>query len=252
MAKNNPISYANQEVITDWTVAMSQTILLVEDNKKLSRLIKERLVAEGYSVNVEYRGDNAVYRIIHEQPDLVILDIMLPGLDGKQICQTVRNDYKGKILMLTALDDEHSEVASLNNGADDYLTKPIADAILKAHVTALLRRPTLIEPATLLKFDSLQIDLSRKTITLGNSPIKLSPSEFELLALLASNHDTTLSRDTITRSLHGREYDGVDRSIDIRIGQLRKLLNDRNKKPPRIKTIHGKGYLLDSTTWKER
>lgn len=228
---------------------MTATILLVEDNKKLAKLLAGRLSTAGFMAHIEHRGDNAVYRILYEQPDLLILDIMLPGLDGKQICQTVRNEYKGKILMLTALDDEHSEVASLNNGADDYLTKPVKENILIAHITALLRRPSLIEPVSLLHFDNLTIDLSRKQAKLNNKAISLPPSEYELLALLASNHDTTLSRDTITRSLHGREYDGIDRSIDIRIANLRKQLNDCNGKPKRIKTVHGKGYLLDSSAW---
>lgn len=228
---------------------MTATILLVEDNNKLAKLLASRLNAAGYSVRIEHRGDNAVYRILHEQPDLLILDIMLPGLDGKQICQTVRNEYKGKILMLTALDDEHSEVASLDNGADDYLTKPVKENILKAHIAALLRRPSLIEPVSLLQFGRLIINLSRKHAKLDDNAIALSPSEFDLLALLASNHDTTLSRDTITRSLHGREYDGIDRSIDVRIANLRKLLHDTNGKHKRIKTVHGKGYLFDSSAW---
>jgi len=228
---------------------VGESILLVEDNAKLAALLKERLLKRGFEVSVEPRGDKAVYRIIREQPDLVILDIMLPGMDGKQICHTVRSEFKGKILMLTALDDDHSEVSSLNLGADDYLTKPVSEEILQARITALFRRPSLVEPQKNMTFGALTVDLQRKEVFLSGSSIDLSPSEFELFSLLIINHDTTLSRDAITRALRGHDYDGVDRSIDIKISRFRKLFNDNESKPKRFKTIHKKGYMLVSTAW---
>lgn len=122
---------------------MKANILLVEDNLKLVKYLK-MLTDEGYHVTTESRGDGAVYRIIREQPDLVILDIMLPGMNGEQICETVRDEYHGKILMLTALNTEQNEVTSLKLGADDYITKPSKEEVLKARIGALLRRPNAI------------------------------------------------------------------------------------------------------------
>jgi len=225
---------------------MNKSILLVEDNVKLANLLKESLIKDGYQVNLETRGDKAVYRIIREQPDLVILDILLPGMNGKQICQSVRHDYSGSILMLTALDDEQTEVTSLQLGADSYLTKPVADEVLKAHVAALFRRQSRIDAIKSIKLDALEINLPEKEAYLSGEKIHLSPSEFDLLALLAINHDITLSRDTIMLALRGHDYDGTDRTIDLRISRLRKLLKDDEKKSERIKTAHGKGYVLVS------
>jgi len=231
---------------------MKKSILLVEDNQKLANFIKNSLIEAGYEVAIEARGDKAAHRIIKETPDLVILDIMLPEMDGKQICQTVRNDYPGNILMLTALKDVDSEVASLNLGADDYLTKPVEEAVLLAHIAALFRRPKLAEKRDRLQFGELAIDLIQTSVSLSGENIELSPSEFELLALLAKNADHCLNRDNITYALNGREYDGVDRSIDLRISYLRKKLSDNPQKPYKIKTVHGKGYVLISTAWESR
>jgi len=226
-------------------------ILLVEDNAKLALLIKKRLVDVGYRVEIESHGDKAVYRIIHGQPDLVILDVMLPGMNGKQVCQTVRADYNGNILMLTALEDEETEVASLDFGADAYLTKPVADKVLLAHVAALFRRQSRVDTQKSIKLGKLEVNLVEKEAYLSNQKVELSPSEFEVLAILAINHDTILSRDNIMIALRGHEYDGIDRTIDIRISKLRKVLLDDEKNPQRIKTAYGKGYVLVSEAWIE-
>lgn len=231
---------------------MKKSILLVEDNEKLANFIKHILIETGYEVDIEARGDKGAYRIIKDRPDLVVLDIMLPEMDGKQICRTVRNDYSGKILMLTALKDVDSEVVSLNLGADDYLTKPVEEAVLLAHIAALFRRPNLVEKIDHIQFGALSIDLIQATVFLSGNPIDLSPSEFELLALLAKNANHCLNRDNIMYALRGREYDGVDRSIDLRISYLRKKLGDDTQKPHKIKTTHGRGYTLISTAWGQK
>lgn len=228
---------------------MKKSILLVEDNKKLANFIKNSLLEAGYDVGTEARGDKAAYRILKEVPDLVVLDIMLPEMNGKQICQTVRNEYKGKILMLTALKDIDTEVNSLNLGADNYLTKPVEEAVLLAHIAALFRRPPLTEKIKHLQFGELEIDLIQQQASVSKNLVDLSPSEFELLALLAKNADHCLNRDNISYALRGREYDGVDRSIDLRISYLRKKLGDNAQSPNKIKTMHGKGYILVSTAW---
>ncbi|MFU7598332.1 response regulator [Legionella pneumophila] len=226
-----------------------KSILLVEDNVKLANYLKESLQEAGYDVSIEKRGDRAVYRIIREQPCLVILDIMLPGMNGDQICHTIRDEYLGKILMLTAINDIESEVSSLNLGADDYLTKPVADEVLKARIEALLRRPNLVNNQNQFQFGNFSINFSTKSVHLFDEEISISTSDFEMLALLVKNHDRLLSRDSIMYALSGHEYDGVDRGIDLKISRLRKALNDNNKKPYRIKTIHKKGYIFVSTAW---
>jgi two-component system response regulator RstA len=231
---------------------MNINILLVEDNLKLVKYLKKMLTDEGYHLTTESRGDSAVYRIIREQPDLVILDIMLPGMNGEQICETVRDEYRGKILMLTALNTEQNEVTSLKIGADDYVTKPVKEEVLKARIGALLRRPNLGLAPKKIQFDNLIIDLIKKSVSYSGKLIALSPSEYELLTLLAKNADIVLSRDNIIYALRGREYDGVDRSIDLKISRLRKLLGDDIEDPYRIKTIYGKGYLFLSESWNDK
>lgn len=228
------------------------TVLIVEDNRKLAHFLLNSLESAGYVVSVEHRGDKAVYRIIKEKPDMVILDIMLPELDGKQICQTVRGDYPGKIMMLTALKDIDNEVSSLNLGADNYLTKPVEESVLLAHIAALFRRPKLSEKLNAIQIGELTINLIQAVVTISEKSIDLSPSEFELLVLLAKNTDHCLSRDNITYALRGCEYNGVDRNIDLRISYLRKKLGDNPQKPYKIKTLHNKGYVLIATAWEKK
>lgn len=190
---------------------------------------------------------NPVYRIIRENLDLVVLDILLPGMNGCQICHTVRHDYPGKILMLTALDDVQSEVELLNLGADDYLTKPVSEQKLLARIYALLRRPSLAFNDDVLTVGRLSLQLNKQAIQLNGHAISISASDFELLALLVKNKGRCLSRDSICFSLYGREYDGVDRGIDLKISRLRKALYDDDAK--KIKTIHGKGYVFIKDAW---
>jgi DNA-binding response OmpR family regulator len=223
------------------------SILIVEDNKKLANCLQDTLEDEGYQVSTEKQGDKAAYRILREHPDLVILDIMLPGMNGYQICHTIRHDYPGKILMLTAIDDLQSEVDSLNLGADDYLSKPVSEELLKARIKALLRRPNLKNQEDTHTFGPLTIKLSEQSIRLADKQITVTPSDFELLALLVKNQGRPLSRDNICFALYGREYDGVDRGIDLKISRLRKALGD--EKAERIKTIHGKGYIFIGNAW---
>jgi two-component system response regulator RstA len=230
-------------------MAEQEKILIVEDNNKLASYIKTCLEGCGYKVNHISQGDKAVYRIIKDKPDLVLLDIMLPGMNGKQICLSVRSEYLGKIIMLTALNDTTTEVDSLNLGADDYICKPIKTEVLIARISAVLRRPTLKNSRTTISYGALVIDTIKHEVCLNNAVIDLKPREYDLLLLFANNVDCVLSRDNITQALYGHEYDGVDRGIDLKISSLRTKLQDNPKKPYRIKTIHGKGYTLLSSAW---
>jgi len=221
------------------------TLLLVEDDVRLAQLIKEYMEQHAFIIEIEGRGDTAVQRIIDEQPDLVILDLMLPGLDGMDVCRQVRPQYKNPVLMLTARDEDIDQVLGLELGADDYVIKPVKPRVLLARIQNLLRRFEQ-KPAISASFTIGELNISSTTreAVLGGIPLSLSSQEFELLYLLTSNAGTILSRDDILSALSGIEYDGLDRSVDIRIARLRKLLMDDPTNPRYIKTVRSKGYLF--------
>ena len=224
------------------------TILIVEDDVRLAQLTCEYLQAQGFIVQLERDGDLAVQRILKEQPDLVILDLMLPGQDGFSICRGVRAGYRGPILMLTARTDDADQVQGFEDGADDYVCKPVRPAILLARLKALLRRTDNSDDkrvvVEVLKFGRLTIDHGRRGAFLAGEQIDLTGAEFDLLWLLALNAGTPLSRETIFSQLRGIEYDGVDRSIDVRISRIRPRIGDHSEQPQVIKTIRNKGYLF--------
>lgn len=224
------------------------TILIVEDDVRLAQLTCEYLQAQGFIVQLERDGDLAVQRILKEQPDLVILDLMLPGQDGFSICRAVRAGYTGPILMLTARTDDVDQVQGFDEGADDYVCKPVRPPILLARIKALLRRTDSFEEkiatVEVLKFGRLIIDHGRRSAFLAGEQIDLTGAEFDLLWLLALNAGTPLSRETIFSQLRGIEYDGVDRSIDVRISRIRPRIGDHSEQPQVIKTIRNKGYLF--------
>lgn len=230
-------------------------ILIVEDDLRLAQLTCEYLTGHGFTVSLENDGARAVQRILKEQPDLVVLDLMLPGEDGFSICRRVRNDYKGPILMLTARTDDQDQVQGLEEGADDYVCKPVKPSILLARIKALLRRIESHESSQavpeLLRFGKLCIDNARRSAFIGEQLIDLTGAEFDLLWLLAVNAGTPLSREAIFNQLRGIEYDGVDRSIDVRISRIRPRIGDVGEQPRVIKTIRNKGYLFVSEAAQE-
>lgn len=224
-------------------------ILIVEDDERLATLTKEYLEHNGLNVSVEGDGAKAVDRILAERPDLVILDLMLPGEDGISICRRVRSQYHGQILMLTARADDLDEVLGLEMGADDYVAKPVRPRVLLARVRALLRRgatPPDAEPVVQsnLTFGPLVVDNSRREAWLDGESIDLTSAEFDLLWLLCSNAGRILSREEIFAQLRGIEYDGQDRSIDVRVSRIRPKIGDDPIHPRLIKTVRSKGYLF--------
>lgn len=220
-------------------------ILLVEDDVKLAGLIKEFLGNQGFEVTVEYRGDAAVERILQENPDATILDIMLPGLDGLSICTRVRPRYQRPILILTARGGESDELAGFENGADDYLAKPVRPQILLARIKTLLKRFQYHqETSRYLKCGSLTIDVIGRRVHIDGKSIDLTTSEYQLLYLFMQNAGTVLTRDQISLAMHGYEWDGQDRSVDLGISRLRKKLGDDVKNPQWIKSVRSQGYLL--------
>lgn len=230
-------------------------IMLVEDDYELASLIKDFLVKYEFDVSIVGDGFEAVQRIIDEQPALVILDIMLPGQTGMEVCRQVRSSYEGIILMQTALDDDIDQMMGLELGADDYVVKQVQPRLLLSRIRALLRRihngadnlirtPSTENDPDNLHIGQLAISISQRTVYLDNKSIDLSTAEFELLYLLARTPGLVVSRDSIVQQIRGYEYDGLDRSIDRRISRLRKKLFDDPVHPNLIKTVRGKGYQL--------
>ena len=222
-------------------------VLIVEDDQRLAELTREYLQANGFTVEVEGDGAAAAARIINEQPDLVILDLMLPGEDGLSICRKVRQRYTGPILMLTARSDDLDQVQGLDLGADDYVCKPVRPRVLLARINALLRRSETAaapEEVRSVQFGPLRVDNTLREAWLDEVGIELTGAEFDLLWLLISNAGRILSREEIFTSLRGVGYDGQDRSIDVRISRIRPKIGDDPIHPRMIKTIRSKGYLF--------
>ena len=226
-------------------------ILIVEDDERLARLTQEYLIRNGLEVGVEPDGNRAIRRIIAEQPDMVVLDVMLPGADGLTICREVRPHYHQPILMLTARTEDMDQVLGLEMGADDYVAKPVQPRVLLARIRALLRRTDKTpedEVAQRIEFDDLVIDNGGRSVTLNGELVDFTSAEYDLLWLLASNAGRILSREDIFERLRGIEYDGQDRSIDVRISRIRPKIGDDPENPKRIKTVRSKGYLFVKET----
>ena len=228
---------------------MSTRILLVEDDERLAKLTAEYLRKNEFEVTIEGRGDTAEARILKEDPDLVILDVMLPGKDGFEVCRAVRQQYKGVILMLTARDEDLDQILGLELGADDYIAKPVQPRLLLARIKALLRRapgsgesgPSADETDE-LEFGNFRISQATRNAHLGEDIIDLTTAEFDLLWLLARHAGNILSRDDLLQELRGIGFDGLDRSIDARISRLRRKLGDD---PTRyVTTVRGVGYRM--------
>lgn len=221
-------------------------VLIIEDDERLAELTRDYLEANGFQVTVEADGARGVERILSLQPDLVILDLMLPGEDGLSICRRVRSDYAGPIMMLTARTDDMDQVLGLEMGADDYVPKPVQPRVLLARMRALLRRaePGAAGEEARLTFSDLVIDNATREAWLDGERIDLTSAEFDLLWLLASNAGRVLTREEIFDRLRGIRYDGQDRSIDVRVSRIRPKIGDDPNQPHRIKTVRSKGYLF--------
>lgn len=228
-------------------------ILIVEDDERLASLTQDYLQSNGLNVSVEGDGSRAIERIKAEQPDLVVLDLMLPGEDGLAVCRIVRPHYSGPILMLTARTEDLDQVLGLEMGADDYVAKPVRPRVLLARIRALLRRAkqegvteevSSENESERLEFGDLLVDNAMREAWLRGESIDLTSAEFDLLWLLSSNAGRVLSREEIFNQLRGIEYDGQDRSIDVRVSRIRPKVGDDPINPRRIKTVRSKGYLF--------
>jgi DNA-binding response OmpR family regulator len=230
---------------------MANHILLVEDDRRLAELVKDFLENNEFIVTIEGNGNRVQRQCQQLNPTLVILDLMLPGKDGLTICQELRPEYRGPILMLTARNEDIDQVLGLEFGADDYVVKPVEPRVLLARIRALLRRYDQSETGEQenLVFDKLSIHPTARTVLLASEEISLSSHEFDLLMALAKHAGQVIGREYLFNQIYNREYDGLDRTIDVRISQLRKKLHDNPDNPSRIKTIWGKGYLFVASAW---
>ena len=252
---------------------MATRLMLVEDDARLSSLVAEYLAAYEFEVAVVARGDEALARFHAFAPDVVVLDLMLPGMDGADVCRQLRALGGTPILVLTAREDDYDQVALLEHGADDFINKPVQPRVLLARLRALLRRAgpaagrdsapgaaavaaagvaagaanvPAVAPGT-LQFGALCIATSDRQVRWRGVPVVLSGSEYKLLLVLAEAAGTVLTRDALLKKLRGLEFDGMDRSIDNSISKLRRRLDDHDAE--RIKTVRGEGYLFSPSAW---
>jgi DNA-binding response OmpR family regulator len=220
---------------------MPQLILVVDDEPKIVRLARDYLEKNGYQVVTASDGQSALTTARREKPDLIILDLLLPEIDGREVCRILRRESDVPIIMLTALLEEIDQVTGLEIGADDYITKPFSPRALVARVRALLRRSSGgVKSPGVIRTGKLEIDSAKHSVQYDGLPIKLTPNEFKLLYLFASRPQQTFTRDQLLDDLHGTAA-SFDRSVDSHIKNLRKKLEASSGKPM-IETVYGIGY----------
>ena len=220
-----------------------EKILIIEDDKVIARLIKMYLDAEGYTTELVFDGSMALDAIKTFAPDIVLLDLMLPGMDGVEICRQARAFYNGMILVLTASVDEMSEVSLFKFGADDYVTKPVKGNILLARVEALLRRSPYQKKQSMCQL-GFTVDSESKRAFYHTQELNLTPAEFDVFQLLYQNYETLVTREECCKLVRGIEYCSSDRTVDMRISGLRRKLLAHNVTEVMIKTLRNKGYML--------
>jgi DNA-binding response OmpR family regulator len=224
-------------------------VLLVEDDVRLAELVRTYLQGNNFRVVVEHRGDRVVEHMQTTAPDLVVLDLGLPGRDGFAVCKELRAASTLPILIVTARDNDIDHVVGLELGADDYVVKPVEPRVLVARIHALLRRARAASPIEprILRFGELTINATARSVAIGSSEVALSSNEFDLLFHLACRAGEIQSREALYVQLYKREYDGLDRTLDVRISHLRKKLGEAGA-TDRIRTVWGRGYLFSADT----
>jgi len=218
-------------------------ILVVDDEKKIANLVRDYLAAAGYQVVTAHDGETALSQHRYERPDLVILDLNLPGMDGLAVARTIRQERNTPIIMLTARIEETDRIVGLELGADDYVTKPFSPRELVARVRAVLRRGHDDEPtATTIHVGDLTIDPSKRIVTRGGKRIELTTTEFELLLVLARSPGRVFSRMELLDRVQGTSFEGYERTIDVHVKNLRRKIELDPRSPRYILTAYGAGY----------
>lgn len=225
---------------------MNKKILIVEDEKPISDIIKFNLIKEGYEIETAYDGEEALKKVYQFQPDLVLLDVMLPKLDGFQVCRRIRESFNMPIIMLTAKEEEVDKVLGFELGADDYITKPFGMRELIARVKANIRRLSLADTDTsgnnVIYAGKLTIDLDRYEVLKEEKTIELTLREFELLKFLATQANQIFTREQLLKDVWGYEYFGDIRTVDVTVRRLREKVEDDSSEPTYIMTKRGVGY----------
>jgi DNA-binding response OmpR family regulator len=230
------------------SVVPDQTVLVVDDEEAIADAVKNRLEAEGYRVVVAHDGPDAIRRHAEHQPDLVVLDLMLPGMDGLEVCKEMQKERWTPVLMLTAKTEEADKVAGFAVGADDYLTKPFSLRELAARVKAILRRMERIRATQAdgpVERGALSIDPSRRRVMVDGAEVALTPLEFEILLALARDPGVVLGREQLMDRVWGyRDYAG-GRVVDSHVARIRRKLGEDGVEPRFIRTVHGVGYAFE-------
>ncbi len=225
---------------------MAQKILIIEDEPKIARLVRLYLEEAGYEATAIHDGGQAIYAFRQEQPDLVLLDLNLPGLDGLDVCRKLRGESDVPVIMLTARTEEADRLIGLELGADDYVVKPFSPREVVARVRAVLRRASGPQtPGEVIRAGSLSLDMGSRRVHLGGHELALTVSEFDILHALARGSGRVLTRLQLLEASQGVAYEGYERSIDQHIKNLRRKLEDNISYPRIVHTVHGVGYRLD-------
>ncbi len=229
-------------------------LLMIEDDARLAAMVQEYLGQSGFEVTHAADGESGLEQLPLVQPELVILDLMLPGIDGLEVCRRIRSlstsQARVPVLMLTAKGDPMDRIIGLELGADDYLPKPFEPRELLARVRAVLRRRAEgggnggSRTTPVMRFGTLEIDRDARTVTVGDHPAELTSYQFDLLVAMAERAGRVLTRDQIMEAVRGRELEAFDRSIDVHIGRIRGAIEADSKNPKRILTVRGVGYVF--------
>jgi DNA-binding response OmpR family regulator len=222
---------------------VSQTILVVDDEARIVKLVRDYLERAGFDVIVARDGETALTLARVEQPDLIVLDLMLPGVDGLDVCRRLRQASAVPIIMLTARVEEADRIVGLELGADDYITKPFSPRELVARVRATLRRANgQMGPAAILRAGDVELDTASLMAIVAGQPVDLTPTEFQLLATLIRQPGRIFSREQLLEAVHGVAFDGYDRSVDSHVKNIRRKIEPDPRKPRYIQTVYGVGY----------
>jgi two-component system OmpR family response regulator len=237
-AGSNPVIYLGER-------EMKRKILVVDDDEKLLEILEIYLKKDGYSVITATDGVEALRLFREHRPDLIVLDLMLPRIKGEKVCSRIRMESDVPIIMLTAKTTERDKIAGLDTGADDYVTKPFGGGELLARIRANLRRKGEPEEPTVISQGELTVDVKAREVKVGGEPVGLTGTEFDLLMTLIRDPGTVLSRVQLIHGVFGYGYDGLERTIDTHINNLRKKIEPDPSRPKFVKTVFGVGYKFD-------
>ena len=229
-------------------ISGNNTVLIIEDDRMISTLLKSYLEKSNFFVYQLYSGDDAVAAIVNCRPDVILLDLGLPGIDGYKVCNKIREVYSGPVMVLTATEGEEAEIHAFYAGADDYLVKPVSPKLLKVRAESLIRRTKEKANASYhkaKKIGNLLLDVNAHKCSINEQVLKLSSFEFKLLQLLIENVGKVLSRDRIYNVLLKRDYNGTERTVDVRMAKLREKLAEFGWQQGQIETVWGRGYVLN-------